>query len=132
MNPFHLFALSIIGFSVSLYLYNSKINNKKIFCLMGRDCDEVVKSTYGQTFGIENTLIGIIYFVLIFIYGILSLNGNVFKGTLIYYFIVSASFASVLFSVYLTGVQAFVLKKWCDYCIVSSVTSLLILVVLLA
>ncbi|MBS3114230.1 hypothetical protein J4448_03940 [Candidatus Woesearchaeota archaeon] len=42
-----------------------------------------------------------------------------------------ASLGSVLFSIYLTAVQAFVLKKWCEYCIVSSIASVLILIVLI-
>jgi len=72
-----------------------------------------------------------LYYVLIFIYGIsMLLNRNLFKGNIIYYVVVIAGLGSVLFSIYLTAVQAFVLKKWCEYCIVSSIASLLILIVL--
>ncbi|MBI2646897.1 hypothetical protein HYW99_00295 [Candidatus Woesearchaeota archaeon] len=58
-------------------------------------------------------------------------NGNIYILNVVYYFIVIASILSVLFSIYLTGVQAFVLKKWCDYCMVSSIASVLILIVIL-
>ncbi|MBI2656934.1 vitamin K epoxide reductase family protein [Candidatus Woesearchaeota archaeon] len=132
MNPLYLTILALTGFAVSFYIYYSKKNNKKLYCVIGEDCDAVVKSRYGKTFGIENTVPGMLYFVLVFIYGIvLFLNRNIFKETFIYYFIVIASIGSVLFSLYLTGVQALVLKKWCEYCIVSSVASLLILIVLI-
>ena len=128
----YLLILSIIGFGVSLYLYYSKTRNKQIYCIIGHDCDAVVKSKYGKTFGMENTLFGVLYYGLIFVYGIvLLLNQNIFKGNIVYYLIVIASIASVLFSVYLTAVQAFVLKKWCDYCIISSMASVLILVILI-
>jgi len=127
MKEIYLIILSLIGFAVSFYIYYSKKYNKPMYCPIGKDCDAVVKSRYGETFGIENTLPGMLFYILIFIYGIL-LNRNVFISNAVYYFIVGISFVSVLFSLYLTFVQAFVLKKWCEYCIVSSIASILILV----
>src|SRR3989344_8278175 len=131
MNPVYLIILAVIGFLVSLYLYYAKTYNKKMYCLSKHDCDAVVKSKYGRTFGIENTLFGMLYYLMIFAYGIAFLfDRNLFKGMYVYYFLVGSSAASVLYSIYLTGVQAFVLKKWCDYCIISSIASVLILIAL--
>lgn len=128
----YLMALSFIGFAVSFYIYHTKKTNTKMYCVIGKSCDEVVKSKYGKTFGMENTIPGMLYYAAIFAYGAsMHLNRNLFKGDIIYYSLVSAGIASVLFSVYLIGVQAFVLKKWCEYCIVSSIASALILVILL-
>ena len=132
MKEIFLIALSLIGFAASFYIYYTKKYNKKMYCVIGENCDEVVNSRYGKTLGVENTVPGMLYYTIIFVYGILLFsNGNIFKGSIIYYLVVSASIASVLFSIYLTSVQAFVLKKWCEYCIVSSVSSLLILITLL-
>ena len=132
MNPAHLIILSLIGFTVSFYIFYTKKSNKKMHCIVGENCDAVVKSKYGKTFGVENTIPGMLYYVLIFLYGIIVLsNQNIFKGDIVYYFVVGAGIGSVLFSVYLTAVQAFVLRKWCEYCIVSSIASLLILLVLI-
>ena len=132
MNPVYLMILPFVGFAVSFYIFYSKKYNRKMHCVIGQDCDAVVKSKYGKTFGMENTVPGMIYYVLIFIYGIaVLLNRNLFKANIIYYLVVIASIGSVLFAAYLTSVQAFVLKKWCEYCIVSSIASLLILLVLL-
>ena len=132
MNPAYLIILSIIGFAVSFYIYYSKKHNNHLYCVIGKDCDAVVYSKYGKTFGIENTIPGMLYYILIFLYGIVMIsNRNIFKDNIIYYFVVGASIASVLYSIYLIGVQAFVLKKWCEYCIVSTIASLLILIVLI-
>ena len=132
MNPLYLIILSIIGFAVSFYIYYTKKTNKRMYCIFGEDCDEVVKSRYGKTFGIENTVPGMMYYFLIFFYGIsVFLNRNIFKENIIYYLIVSASIGSVLFSVYLIIVQAFILKKWCEYCIISSIASILIFLILI-
>ena len=131
-SSIYLIILSIVGFAVSFYIYHTKKHNKKLYCIIGQDCDDVVKSKYGKTFGIENTVPGMLYFAFVFVYAIaLFSNGNIFKGSLIYYLLVGASIGSVLFSIYLTAVQAFVLKKWCEYCIVSSIASLLILIILI-
>ena len=124
--------LSAIGFAVSFYIYYTKRYSKPMHCLIGENCDAVVKSRYGKTFGIENTIPGMAYYVFIFLYGIfILLNQNIFKADIVYYFIVGASIGSVIFSAYLTAVQAFVLRKWCEYCIVSSIASLMILIALI-
>ena len=132
MNYVYLIPLSLVGFAASFYIYYSKKKDNVIYCLIGHGCDAVVKSKYGKTFGIENTIPGTLYYALIFVYAIIALlNQNVFKDQIVYYLVVSASIASVLFSAYLTGVQAFVLKKWCDYCVASALASLSILIVLI-
>ena len=133
MNPLYLVILPAVGFSVSFYIYYTKKHDIEMHCIIGENCDAVVKSRYGKTFGIENTVPGMAYYALVFFYGIaLFLNQNLFKEKIIYYFLVIASIGSVLFSAYLAAVQAFVLKKWCEYCIVSSIASLLILIALMA
>ena len=130
MKEIFLIILSVVGFSVSFYIFYSKKHDKSLYCPVGENCDEVVKSKYGKTFGTENTIPGMAYYLTIIVYSI-SLNRNLFKGNIIYYFVVSASAASVLFSLYLVYSQKFVLKKWCIYCIVSTIASILILGVLL-
>ena len=132
MKEIILIILSIIGFAVSFYIFYSKKYDKPMYCIIGKDCDAVVRSEYGKTFGIENTVPGMLYYLMILLYAIILLiNRNLFKWTIIYYFVVSSSIASVLFSLYLVYIQKFVLKKWCIYCIVSTIASIFILGVLL-
>ncbi|MBI2655149.1 vitamin K epoxide reductase family protein [Candidatus Woesearchaeota archaeon] len=130
MKEIYLMILSLIGFLVSYYIFYSKKYNKPLYCFSKAECDAVVRSRYGKTFGIENTIPGMIYYVMVFAYGFL-LNRNVFISLPVYYFLVGISIASVLFSLYLAYVQKFILKKWCIYCIVSTVSSILILGVLI-
>lgn len=132
MKEVYLIILSLIGFAVSFYIFYSKKYDKPMYCPIGRDCDAVVRSKYGETFGIENTIPGMAYYALIFVYAVgMLLNRNIFKEVLIYYFIVGISVASVLFSLYLAYVQKFILKKWCIYCIISTIASIMILGVLI-
>ena len=131
MKEIYLIILSLIGFAFSFYMYYSKKYDKPLFCPRGGSCDDVIKSKYGKTFGVENTIPGMGYYALIFIYGMgLLSNRNLFKEVIVYYSIVGLSSASVLFSLYLAYIQKYVLRKWCYYCIISTVASLLIFVVI--
>ena len=129
MKEIALMALAFIGFSVSFYIFYSKKYGKPLYCFSKAECDAVVRSKYGKTFGFENTIPGMVYYIAIFAYGIL-LNRNVFIAMPVYYVIVGISIASVLFSLYLVYVQKFILKKWCVYCLISTVASIIILGVL--
>lgn len=132
MKQTYLIILSLIGFSVSAYILYSKKFNKPLFCPTGKNCDDVVRSKYGKTFGIENTIPGMGFYLLVFIYAVgLPSNRNLFKENIIYYSLVGISSASVLFSLYLVYVQKFILKKWCIYCLVSTIVSISIFVVLI-
>ena len=132
MKEIYLICFSAVGLLVSAYILYSKKFNKPLYCPIGENCDEVVRSKYGKTFGIDNTIPGMAYYILIFIYafGLLS-NRNIFKEVIVYYSIVGISFGSVLFSLYLSYIQKFVLRKWCYYCIISSIASLLIFIVMI-
>lgn len=133
MKETPLIILSIIGFAVSFYIFYSKKHHRPLYCPIGENCDDVVRSKYGKTFGIENTVPGMGYYVVVFAYAVLLLsNRNLFKEAAVHYFIVGISFASVSFSLYLAYVQKFILKKWCIYCIVSTIASILILGVLVS
>jgi len=131
MKQTYLIILSLIGFAVSAYIFYSKKYDKPLFCPIGKNCDEVVRSKYGKTFGIENTIPGMGFYILIFVYAIgLISNRNLFKEAIVYYSLVGISFVSVLFSLYLVYIQKFVLRKWCYYCIISSIASMLIFLIM--
>jgi uncharacterized membrane protein len=132
MKEITLMILSFVGFIVSAYIFYSKKMDRPLYCPIGENCDDVIKSKYGKTFGIENTIPGMMFYAAVFIYGFgLLLNRNLFKADIVHYLIVGISFTSVLFSLYLVYVQKFILKKWCIYCLVSTAASILILGVLI-
>ena len=121
----------LIGFFISSYILYSKKTSTPLICPAKQGCNEVVNSKYGKMFGFENTYIGIVFYLVIIMYGASEFfNRNLFKQDIIYHSLVGASILSVLFSIYLTFVQAFVLKKWCYYCLASALMSILILIIL--
>lgn len=120
MISFWIPVLTFIGLANASYLLYKKVKNERLTCLIGEDCDIVTKSKYGYLFGIPNEVIGIGFYVLVlvllflFFLGVSSILGFPI-GALLLTLAIPASLASL----YLLGIQAFVLKKWCDYCVLS-------------
>ena len=127
-----LIILGIIGFGISLYLFSKKVAHKAPVCHLGEDCGAVVYSDYGKTFGIENSIGGMLYYLLIIIVGILIFFiPQFFTIPLVYWAKLVISGGAVLFSLYLTWLQYAVIKQWCEYCIASAIVTLLIFLVIL-
>src|SRR3989339_60505 len=125
-----IFVLIILGVvnAIGLYWqhYQFHKNNRQMICPIGKgQCHEVVDSKYGKTLGIANDLLGIVYYVgltvVLLVYLYVPDRSLVMSKLAL--FGVSFSF---LFTLYLLFVQAFVLKKWCFWCLMSAVINILI------
>jgi len=127
-----LLALSLIGLFDSTYLlwvYTSPL--RPMVCL-GSGCDTVRASSYSHLLGIPLPAFGVLMYVtlalLIFAAPLLAAS----LAHAIRYALVGISGAGFLFSLYLTGIEAFVLHAWCTWCVISAlaVTSILVLAIL--
>jgi len=116
-----LLPLATIGLFISLYILLKKLRNEKILCFIGKDCDRVVKSKYGYMMGIPNELIGSLFYIWILVVVISSVAGvtDIFAGRLLFLVYLSVILA-FLSSIGLTAIQAFILKKWCEMCLVAA------------
>ena len=116
-----IFALAIIGLLISYKIkYNKK--HKIHVCPIGSNCKDVLSSQYNKTFGIPNETNGLIYYgLLAFAYSftLFNLEPTPFLRTILLLLTTSA----FLFSLYLTFIQGFQLKKWCTWCLSSAVIS---------
>jgi len=123
--------LAFVGFILAYYIWKKKSGKEKLVCIIGKDCDKVIGSKYARTLGIDNTILGTVYFAFVFI---LSLIYLVFPFASEINFLSIGSLiitgAAALFSFYLAIVQVFILKELCEYCLASSFLSVLIFVVL--
>ena len=99
-----------------------------MICLVGSDCDTVIQSEYSRFFGMPLELLGLIYYALIGIsYGIFLAVPS-FNFPLLVFSILIFSIAAFLFSLYLTFIQAFVLHRWCTWCLISAGFSAIIFI----
>ena len=121
-----LFVLSILGLTNALFLHYQhrryQKTGKKIFCLIGEGCHEVVESKYGVTFGIKNEVYGTIYYVFLILH-------YFFRFPVI--LVLFASFLGAIFSFYLLYLQSIVLKKFCSWCLIAIGLNLAIFINLL-
>jgi uncharacterized membrane protein len=122
---FAIVGLSALGLLISAYILYTQRTGKKLSCLIGDKCDIVTKSEYSKTFGIENSLLGVLYYG-----GLLAVIalGIPVPGLLV--LLVSA--VSSLFSLYLVYIQFFVLRELCDYCMLSAFINWTLTIILAA
>lgn len=116
--------LSFGGFLIALYIRHHKKNvEEALICPLKANCDTVIHSNYSEFLGIPVEVLGMLY------YGLVALSYGLFivfpavATDLSVFLIHLASILAFIFSVYLTLVQAFVLKNWCTWCLISAFLS---------
>ena len=126
-RPFSIAAiiLSVLGLIDSGYLTGSHYAGINVPCSVVSGCDTVLKSDWAEVFGIPTALYGVIAYFFAFSLAYLVFSG---RETLWKLFgLLSA--AMFIGSAFLMYVQAFVIQSFCQYCIVSAITSTLLFVV---
>jgi len=113
-----LIALSLAGVVIMGYLLSLHFSpDAGAFCNLGEglSCDIVNKSIYAKVLGIPMSLLGLLYFVGVFILALWK------KGGAPYNWIALTSLIFLGPSLYLTGIEIFVLKNICVFCEASKV-----------
>ena len=132
MRRILLMILSLLGLFDSIYLmweYTSPAH--PMVCLGGGGCDAVRASAYSHIGGLPVPLFGVfMYGVLVLLLFLFPLLPTAF-ARLTQYCVLLISGSAFLFSVYLTGIEAFVLHTWCEWCVLSAllVTAIFLLAI---
>ncbi len=101
-------ALALVGLADSLYLWSAKLG-AKLVCEVG-DCDVVNASPYASLFGIPVAVIGAAGYALLLALALWSVyQGEETPAWLVDVRLLLA-FGGVLFSVYLSAVEVFILR----------------------
>ena len=122
MRKSFLLALSLLGLFDSSYLlwvYTSP--SSPMICLGGgTGCDTVRASSYSHLFGVPLPAFGVLMYVtlglLIFAESLVAAR----LAELLRYAVTGIAGAGFLFSLYLSGIEAFVLHAWCTWCMISA------------
>jgi len=133
MEHIWLLILSAFGFLISYYIwYKHNFKKEKLICIIGDDCTKVINSKYGRILGVDNTILGMFYYIFLFVVGILHvIFPNLFTLNYVIYSLLIITGATALFSVYLTFVQLNILKEICEYCLVANIVNVLIFLLIL-
>ena len=112
--------LGLGGLTVSSYLhYKKKRSVEGMACPMEGSCEDVITSKYSKFLGLDVEVLGIAY------YAIIVMAYTLFSFTQVApswftFGVLLSSITAVMFSAYLTFIQAFNLKKWCTWCLTSA------------
>lgn len=122
MKKTNLIALSaaIIGAIDAIYLSWIKFSHNETLCAPGLgDCFTVNTSRYSEIYGIPIALFGLAAFL--FIIAILLGESRCSflqeNGSLLLF---GVSLIGVLYSAYLTYLEAYIILAWCPYCVLSA------------
>ena len=118
----------VSGFLVAKHIYVHKRKGKKLMCPVRFDCNTVINSDYSKFFGIPVEFLGMSYYSLIVLFHMVFILKPTTELNFLAIFSLTISSVAFLFSVYLIGVQIFILKKGCSWCIVSAIISTLIFI----
>ncbi len=125
-----LFALA--GLVVASYVYLKKKNAQPMVCPLNGECDIVTTSKYSKFFGIAVEKLGILYYgLVVLIYVLHALVPGLLSDTVLF-LVTGFTIGAFIFSLYLIFIQAFVLKKWCTWCLFSAGFSTFIFITVVA
>src|SRR5215213_4131346 len=118
--------LSLFGLADALYLTIEHVTGQSVRCTIISGCSEVLSSPYAVVAGIPLAVIGAAAYFTVFSLAILALYGYRIAGTLLTPLVIGM-FVVSLWLIYL---QAFVIREFCQYCLLSAAITFALLVVM--
>ncbi len=120
-----LVAVAFLGIIDAAYVVLHSSQGFLLPCGFAGGCDQVLNSVYSRFLGIPIAWFGLLFYVLVAGCGLFELFG---VGHPLRFSMVAVSLA-FLFTLYLVYLQAWVIKAFCDYCLLSAclVTALFVL-----
>ncbi len=118
-----LVVLALIGFGVSIYLAVYKALGLAVPCSLTKGCEEVLQSRYANIFGIPLAVWGTAYFTAVIIFSLLANHYQIWRKLLTWLLAIGAVAALTFLSL-----QFFVIKKICQYCLVTDVLVVILLI----
>jgi len=111
--------VSIIGLADAIYLTVEHISGRSVLCTLTSGCSEVLGSPYASIRGIPLAAMGAFAYFTVFSLAILAVFGYRFASRLLPW-LVAAMFLTTLWLLYL---QAFVIRHFCQYCLLSALVT---------
>lgn len=112
--------LCILGIVVAGYLTWTHLADSDPYCGASHSCADVQDSPYSEVAGVPVSVIGLAGYVVLLVLSLL--RGHVDSEIEFYLPVLSFGVAliGVLYSAYLTYLEAFVIQAWCYWCVASA------------
>jgi len=121
--------LSLVGLVDALYLTIEHVTGQSVQCTITSGCSEVLSSSYAVVAGIPLAAVGAAAYFSVFSLATLAAFKYEFARPLLLLLVV----AMFLVSLWLVYLQAFVIREFCQYCLLSAaITTTLLVVVIIA
>ncbi len=117
--------LAIAGLADSVLLTVEHYTRKGLPCTLTGGCERVLSSQYSEIAGQPIALLGVVFYALVLFLAVYALAN---KSPLPRKFLLLWGSIGFLSSLGLTSLQAFIIKAWCQYCLLSALTSTLIFI----
>ena len=117
--------LALLGIADALYLTIEHVTGQSVRCTIISGCSAVLSSPYAVVAGIPLAAVGGAAYFTVFSLAILAIFGYRIAGKLLVP-VVGAMFLVTLWLIYL---QAFVIREFCQYCLLSALITTTLLVV---
>ena len=119
--------LSLVGLADALYLTIEHITGQSVRCTIISGCSAVLSSPYAVVAGIPLAAVGAAAYFTVFSLAILTLFGYLWAAKLMQVMV----FTMFGLSLWLIYLQAFVIREFCQYCLLSAAITTALLVVAL-
>lgn len=116
--------IAVIGLIDASYLTYQHYSGLGVICNLSHGCERVLNSQYAVVAGVPVALLGVIYYLGILLLSVYFLTNSPKPKILLV-----AGLAGFLPTLYLFYLQAFVIKAWCQYCLLSAITSTVIFII---
>ena len=117
-----LIVLSFLGVVNASYLTWKHYRKQPLECPITGGCEAVVESRWSKIFFVRNEVLGVLHYLFV----LAAALAIFFVQADIKTFLIFETGGALLFSIFLVYVQAKIIKKYCFYCLVSALISLLI------
>ena len=119
--------LSLVGLFVALYLFAHNAGwTGPIVCGVG-DCATVQSSEYARIGAVPVSAVGLAGYAALLALALTGLQPAYRRSRVIGALLLAGSAFGVIFSAYLTYLEAFVIRAWCQYCVISAILITLVL-----
>ncbi len=116
-----LFILSFLGMMDSAYLTLKHFTPTPVVCTIFHSCNAVLRSSYALWGGIPVAIFGLLYYVFLFILGLIAILPE--RRTKILQWVRGISVSGFLASLWFLYVQTFLLQAFCFWCLISASVS---------
>jgi uncharacterized membrane protein len=120
-------AVALVGLIDSIYLTTKHFTGEAVPCSVIEGCEQVLTSSYAEVAGVPLAALGAIAYFIAFSLAILAAFGNRLMWTL---FSVQVVFM-IVFTIWLFYLQAFVIGAFCQFCLLSAATTLVLFLIAL-